>query len=550
MVENFSLPGLRQFVDDELMRVPLLVDQLVDGTIDTVRKALVMLPGPQRMAMADLVSALQVQRPRLGDYFLRSLREQVLAKISRQLPESGPRHEKRLNITLELVDDDEVALEVEMSHTIQAVKRVAEYELRELQTFISAMVGDMDVAADHNPFRPEIYARALWAGAQALPLSRGHQIAFMRHAAEPLAQLLRMGYAAACSRLESMGFEPAAHRTMVLPSGSRRGGRGNDITFSPDMLRIRDSMPAPLDSAPERPRSREETGSRRSSPGRTEEHWSDIARGTSNRVDRQSIELVSRLFDAMQAEDRLPADVKTVIARLHGSAMRLTLGDSSVLDQDRHALWLFINRVAFEAEMAPDPADPERALLLKYAQGIAEQLAREPKQHAGLYRWALDRFEAFMQKRLTRRLASAASQIGALQKLEEQLTAGQPWPSSGFGTIDSPQLDTVPAELLATAAPAAPSAVDAENWLSQLRIGDWVRVFLEGRWIHARLLWLGTRHEIWLFGDGASDSTWAVRRGALMSMRSQGLAKTLRQRSYVSSAAARVQDQLGKSAAA
>ena len=43
--------------------------------------------------------------------------------------------------------------------------------------------------------------------AQALPLSRGHQVAYMRYASTPLAQLLRTSYAASTSRLESMGMK-------------------------------------------------------------------------------------------------------------------------------------------------------------------------------------------------------------------------------------------------------------------------------------------------------------------------------------------------------
>ena len=126
---------------------------------------------------------------------------------------------------LALVDEDEVAIEVELSHAIELVKSTAEYELRELQTFVAALVGDFDMSADHNPFRPATYARAVWSAAQALPLSRGHQILFMRQCAEPLAQVMRQAFAATTSRLESWGVEPAAYRTLILPSGSRRGAR-------------------------------------------------------------------------------------------------------------------------------------------------------------------------------------------------------------------------------------------------------------------------------------------------------------------------------------
>ena len=96
---------------------------------------------------------------------------------------------------------------------------------------------------------------------------------------------------------------------------------------------------------------------------------------------------------------------------------------------------------------------------------------------------------------------------------------------------------------MATRSPALPG-----DWTDTLKPGDWVRMFMQGRWVQARLLWPGERREVWLFGDGASDSTWAIRRGALANMHKERLAKTLRQRSIVGSAAARVQEQMAPAA--
>jgi hypothetical protein len=547
MVARGPSPAFRQYVDDELLRAPMLFDQLIDATIDRLRKALPVMPPLQRASLGEVIQVLNPQRPRLAEYFSRSLQEQVNAELLRHGPKAA-QAKPAGKLELALVDEDVVALDVELSHAIEAINSTAEYELRELNTFISALVGDMDVAADHNPFRAETYARAVWAAAQALPLSRGHQVAFMRHAGEPLAQILRRVYAASTSRLESMGVEPAAYRTLILPAGSRRGARHEESGYSPDLHRIRETMPAPLDAvAPGRGSLRYDGqvgGASRP------EHWSDVARGTSNRVDRQAIELVSRLFEAMQQDERVPADVNLLIARLHGPAMRLTLRDAAVLDHDKHPLWRFISRLVHESQMAPDPQDPERVLLLKAAQAIVEQVAAEPEQNSGIYRWALDKLESFLHKRLTRRLAAAASHIGALQKLEARLAEDQATPSTLHGMLDVPQLDTVPAELLDDHEPAEPSNAAAKAWLEALQPGHWVRLFLQGRWVQAQLMWPGERREVWLFGDGASDATWAIRRTALMTMFNEHLAKTLKQRSIVGTAAQRVHHQMTASAAA
>ena len=536
-------PTLQQFVDDEMLRAPLLYDQLIESTLDHVRKGLATLSPLQHAMAADLMKTLQAQRGWLSEQFMRSLREQVHEDLAWHRPVTG--RESARPMALALVDEDVVALDVELSHNIEAIKSTAEHELRELQTYISALVGDMDVARDHNPFRAETYARALGATAQALPMSRGHQVSFLHHAGPSLAQLLRRVYAAAASRLESQGVQPAAHRTVILPSGPRRASRFGETTFSPDLHRMRDTMPAPSQEAAPRvpPPS--------AAPGVTPfEHWSAVAGASANRVDRQTVRQVSRLFGAMLADERVPADARPVLARLQGPAMRLTLRDGNLLDQVKHPLWRFINRLVFAAQMVPDPADPERILLLKVALRAAEHLASEREQSVKLYRSALDRLEAFLQRGFARRLAAAASHIGALQKLEDKLLSGQASLSTMHGMLDVPQLDTVPAELM-EAAPALPASnTDAQTWLDGLRPGDWVRLFLQGHWVHAALLWPGERGEVWLFGDGASDATWAVSRGALLMMHGTRLAKKLKERSVVGSAAARVQEQLSTSSAA
>jgi hypothetical protein len=550
-------PLFQQFVEDELLRAPMLFDQVLDAVVDGGRRNLAGLHGVQRNAIGEMLQAVGAQRLRLGDYFLRNLREQVQAELRRgRHPDTGAHGSPARPRALALVDEDEVAIEVELAHTIELVKSTAEYELRELQTFVAAMVGDLDMAHDHNPFRPAAFARATWTAAQALPLSRGHQVAFMRQCAEPLALLLRTSYAASASRLEGQGVEPAAYRTLILPSGSRRGGRSVLSTFSPDLQRMRDTMPAPLETPAAAPQAAAAARAPAAPhPGTAApERWTDVARGTTQRADRQAVELVSRLFEAMVADRRLPQDVVLLVSRLHGPAMRLAVRDRSLLDHDTHPLWRFLNQLAFNAEMAPEPDDPERQALLRTAQATIDQLASEPVQHAGLYRWAWERLAVFLGKRLQRRQALLATQIAVLQKADAQRLAGHvhdTGPGSFGGPLDAHHLDTVPAEFIDTNVQAAAAGgTEAEAWLHTLAVGDWVRVFLHGGWLRAQLLWLGEDRQTLLFGDGASDETWAVRARALLRLHGHGLVKTLRVRSLVGGAAQRVQQDVAAETAA
>jgi hypothetical protein len=539
-------PLFQQFVEDEMLRAPLLYDQLLEGVIDAIRRSLPELTPTQRTALSDLVQAVKAQGPRMADYFLRSLQQQVQAEVLRQgpLPAAKPTGKPR---ALSLVDEDEVAVDVELSHVIETIRSTAEYELRELQTFVAALVGDLSVSRDHNPFSAETMARAVWASAQAMPLSRSHQVAFMRHAALPLAQVLRTSYAASTSRLEGMGVEPASYRTLILPSGSRRGSRSHETTFTPDLYRMRETMPAAVEAQPAPAMLHPARSAARS---QATERWFDVAHGATQRADRQAVELVSRLFDAMMLDTRVPQDVMLLISRLHGPAMRLALRDRGMLDHDKHALWRFVNHMVFAAEMSPVAGDPERVQLLRLAQATIEQLASEPTQNSGLYRWAIERLDAFLQKRLARRLSTLASQLGALQKLEARTLPGHVPPNTQSGPLDLHQLDTVPAELIDRQMREAANNGIAVDWLHKLQPGAWVRLFLNGRWIHAQLLWTGERREFLLFGDGSSDETWAVRAGALVLMHENGLIKTLKRRSIVGTAAARVQEQVGAATAA
>jgi hypothetical protein len=86
------------------------------------------------------------------------------------------------------------------------------------------------------------------------------------------------------------------------------------------------------------------------------ELWRDIARQAPHRADRQAIELVSRLFDAMLGDEPPAAGRGLLISRLHGPAMRLALRDTSLLDKGEHPLWHFINRLGLRPRCPPTPA--------------------------------------------------------------------------------------------------------------------------------------------------------------------------------------------------
>ena len=546
--------ALQSYVDDELLRAPLLAEEVIEATLGALRAGGGSVGPRDRNPLGALAEKLHARRYLVVRAYVASLREQAQAALAGTAADlTGPAAapaQQGAGLGFSLVDDDEVAIDIALSHTIEAIKSVAEYELRELTSYTSALVGDMNVASNSNPLRAETHGRALWAAAQALsPDSREAQIGFMRHAGKFLATVARKAFAGACARLESTGLEPAAYRTMILPAGAR-SRRGFDTTFIPDWASARreptaSETPEPalglwagtgLASFTPAPR----RGSEASGPA----------------VDARLVDLLTRLFDTILSIRRFPPDIQGLVSSLQPCALRITLRDPMALDDYEHPAWQLMDRLAFLAQTLPPAGDAERAHVLGLAAGLVENVASNAAPQTELFRWTQQRLDALDMHRLERRCAAAADRIAELQRVEDRLVASAdadpPAPLSTFaGALDLPQLDTVPAQLLHEAESSHESGEPAdERWLAERRPGDWLRLFLQGRWVQAQLLWPSERGELWLLADSTSSATWAVRRRAFTTLRGAGLLETLRPRSLVREAAERLLKQNQRASAA
>ncbi len=539
-------PLLQRFIEDELARAPLLIEQVLQALADEPLRFPPEASPSERQAMVDARKTLEMSRPLLVRAFTGVLREQVTATAQQQAAEARGAKGAATTLSLSLVDENEVLADVELSRAVEIIHSVAEYELRELGAFTSALVGDLHVAHDTNPFRPDAYARALWAAANALPGPRPQQVSLMRQACTPLAQALRKAYAAACTRLESQGVEPGTYRTIVLPSGSR-APRPADRQPPADLNMLRDSMPVPLDMMPPPPPPRPAPAPQPAPapvappppPQRTAP-----PEAPASRSDQQLVELMTRLFDAILTDRALPSDVQLLITRLQASALRVALRDPTTLDSYAHPVWQFIDHLAFDAErLVPEAEHRER--LLQYGQSLIDNMTREPVQDAALYRWALSRLQAFENHLLAQHCRAVQPQIDSLRAL-----AGTPAPAQQAPAAAEPQaldigsLDTVPADLMdaPSALPAGHS--DTERHLHAPEPGQWLRVFLQGNWRDMQLLWTDKQAELWLYRQGRGGRTWALRRAALERLHAEGLAHPLQPRSLLHHAAQQVLRQI------
>lgn len=494
-------PTLQDFIEDELLRAALTLDQVVDAVIEQWRR---FTPAAARMS-SDPARVLTQHRSDLVREAVRELRTRASAEMGGPTQEPSTPAPAPAMLKLALIDEDEVSVDIEVSRAVERVKSSAEFELRELQAFTSALVDDINVARDTNPFRPETFVRSLGAGLSGLPLSRAVQAAFMREAAEPLARHLRQSYAAACTRLESQGVQPAAYRTIVLSVTSRGfGGNPGQTTLDPQQLaELRQSMPMPLDEGPALA-----ALSGRSMPG----------------VDPQLVELITRLFDAMQASSRMPVAAIPLVMRLQACTTRAAVREPAMLETYDHPVWRFMDKVAFMVEAAPAT---ELNRCVAFARQLVDHLAADGLGTTARFEWGMGRLQAFEAHLLEQGIAAA---LPAIQRIRSELdTDHQP--------LDVGTLDTVPAELLDNL-PAPPPAP------LSLKPGDRLRAYLHGDWRRLQLLWCDVANDHWLLRDIATDQTWVLRQRALDRLVAEHLARLYKPRSLVRDAATRVLERL------
>ena len=143
------------------------------------------------------------------------------------------------------MDESRVEVDIEISRAMQLIDSTADWELRELQTFTSTLIGQSHVSAESNPFRPLVYATALWDAACAIAGSQIQRAIVLRTSAGVAAGLLKSAAAAASTRLESQGVQPGVYRTVVLPSGASFGRPAAEPPRPGALTALLSSMPLP-----------------------------------------------------------------------------------------------------------------------------------------------------------------------------------------------------------------------------------------------------------------------------------------------------------------
>jgi hypothetical protein len=441
---------LQRFVDDELSRGAALAEENAELTVAQLRQPREgMLSQTEREHYLELVQALPRDKPLFVRSFSESLRNVVHADMQGTEPAASASGGGLRG--LELMDETRVESDIEISGAAQIIAGSAEWELRELQTFTSTLAGQKHVSTDTNPLRPLAYARALWDACcvvTSVPAQRG---ILLRTAAGVMSGQLKKAWAAACTRLEAQGVEPGLYRTVVLAPGpvvgrtptfdvtrpgalegllprmpgvgSGGGDSGHGAMPGVPQARSTDGPNPAFEQALTRLESLLRQAGGNSAPAAAPqlgEHRAALLASTPETVDRQIVELLSRLFEAVLSDARLPPAFRSVMARLQVSALRVALVDASMLDQHEHPVWRLMNRIGSASETYTQTTDPRWAALLAYCESLVDEMSRAPVQDAALYRHSMARLDAFVGEQLREQQARAQPTMDALTHTEQR----------------------------------------------------------------------------------------------------------------------------------
>jgi Protein of unknown function (DUF1631) len=339
---------------------------------------------------------------------------------------------------LSLVDDSEVEQQISAERFGMDIAHACEWELRELNGFIAALLGYNGNDKDLNPLRPDIVGHAMVRGVDKVSERPEVRKILAAEMARSLGSLLRTCYADILADLRQAGVQPmglsvrqpaqragetarlAGATDTVSPAagdsrssghssggfdhslGARRGAGGNHAPTRPAglggsqsgtplgrvdpalmslMRRLAFADPGSThDEFGRSGLSSESWGA--PLPNLIRAHRDELRQASTGSLDHMVIDVIGTLFDQILADPKVPPQMARQIARLQLPVLRAALGDPAFFSSRRHPVRRFINRIAslgaafdnFEDEPARSFLNQVRVLVQAVVEGDFDQI--------------------------------------------------------------------------------------------------------------------------------------------------------------------------------
>lgn len=132
------------------------------------------------------------------------------------------------------------------------------------------------------------------------------------------------------------------------------------------------------------------------------------------------IEMVALMFQSVIAEDRVPASVRVLFARLQVPVLRIALTDNAFFSDEAHPARRLIDRMG-SAAMGFDGANFQGSSLEMELSRIVQMIEQYPDTGIKVFQLALNEFEKFLQQFLAE-TRQAGKAMSVAQQVEEKET--------------------------------------------------------------------------------------------------------------------------------
>jgi len=250
---NLTSPRHQTAFRGAVQRIKLAVRESAERCVDSLGIAALSTTKPKDRD--DYLGAQFELNRRLSNFsvaFEDSLDERIKREISPQ--ETAQRTAQTRWDSLTLVDDSEVEAQIDADRLGVTIQHTCEWELRELDSFVGAMLEQGRADKERNPLRPDVLGKSLVTAVEAVTDRGEIRKVLAAEIARALAVTMPGVYRDIVSDLRNAGIQPLsmAVRTVASPGGNEgfRGTSGYGAQErSDDMMGAADSAALGLGAA-------------------------------------------------------------------------------------------------------------------------------------------------------------------------------------------------------------------------------------------------------------------------------------------------------------
>jgi hypothetical protein len=477
--QNLSPVARHQILSNELTTVLAKLDQSFATVLEDVLEHLYSKADScgtnrERQVFLDAYNKVRVQAAEIEQRFKTNFRHLLDESVAPKKAAAPSRDSVDFG-ELSLVDTDQIDEDVQVRALSDKIKASVEWELRDLNARMSYLLGRDGAEEADNPLRPELFCKALGKACAEMESDHATRIEVLRSFETALSTNLGSVYHDLNARLISHKVLPkvrhinaarrpqarraagfAGHADGLEQSGDVNERIGNAVEHVVEstlsmfeaLQKLVSNAPAyrnsfgltteaglpvghsrrNLLSAIQELREAENVGFDRGSvPREMTQHlvpnfiWANhnqLAAAASNNVDRMKIDIVAMLFDQILADDKLPAEFKTLLGRLQLPVLRVALSDETFFATRAHPTRRLIDRIASCAVGYEGEGEASRRFFLEVERIVMAVLRNVDDESSDVYQRLLAEFEYFIEREHTQSNDIVGRAAGVLERAE------------------------------------------------------------------------------------------------------------------------------------